>query len=39
MKNVKIMYIKRPQEEVFFTIFEKVIAEKVQISKHFLNYK
>ena len=33
------LWIKRPQDEVFLSIFEKDIAEKVQISKLFLNYK
>ena len=31
--------MKRPQDEVFLSMFEKDIAEKVQISKLFLNYK
>ena len=31
--------IKRPQDEVLLSIFEKDIAKKVQTSKLFLNYK
>ena len=31
--------IKWPQDEVFLSIFEKDIAEEVQVSKLFLNYE